>query len=464
MKPTSNGQDGALAPILGRVPPNAPDAERGVLSCVLTDQTTFPEVHRKIGRDGDAFFDLRHRKIWEVACTVIERTGTIDTLALFEELRALGQVDAVGGMVYLNEIIGATPSSANHPYYCEILRERRAARMVLRSLAEAEASIYSGVGPWDEVAGSIESSVGQACQSAKSGEQKQRSLHAQIQEAVDMMEELLAGPAGFLSGFPSIDKLTMGFKSGELIVVPARPGNGKTALCLNMIRNNLFGPKQPVGVFSLEMPAGALLARMSGAISSVDTSKPQWWTEVDYAKVTDALASIGTLNMLIDDTPGISIVEMRARAREMKRQIDVKVIFVDYIQLVEGSSRKAQFNRQVEVGEVATGLKRMARELGIPVIAGCAMNRQSERENRAKPRMSDLRESGNIEADADTILGLYRMAKTEEESQKEDAAGNARIGVIPIKQRNGMAGQGIVVPLMFNKLHQRFEEMSRVET
>lgn len=464
MKPTPNGQDGGMAPILGRIPPNAPDAERGVLSCILTDQTTFPEVYRKIGRDGDAFFDLRHRKIWEVACIVMERAGTIDTLALFEELRSIGQVDAVGGMVYLNEIIDAAPSSANHPYYCEILRERRAARMVLQSLADAEAAIFSGDGPWDEVAGRIEAAVGQACQSAKSGEQKQRSLHAQIQESIEMMEELLAGPAGFLSGFPSLDKLTMGFKAGELIVVPARPGNGKTALCLNMIRNNLLGPKQAVGVFSLEMPAGALLARMSGSIANVDTSKPQWWTEVDYAKVTDALASIGTLNMLIDDTPGMSIVEMRARAREMKRRIDVKVIFVDYIQLVEGSSRKAQHNRQVEVGEVATGLKRMARELGVPVIAGCAMNRQSERENRAKPRMSDLRESGNIEADADTILGLYRMAKTDEEAQKEDASGHAKIGVIPIKQRNGMAGQGIVVPLMFNKLHQRFEEMSRVET
>ena len=455
-RPPSAAQEASF----GRLPPHAPDAERGLLACALADPTTIEWTVRHVGRDGTVFYDLRHRAIWETIMRLIERNGTVDSLTLCEELRATGQLDAVGGMTYVQVLSDASPSPANHPYYLEILMERAGARAALASMTEAIGRIYEQASPWPELADHIESQVGQACRTFRKSGGAERTVADQVGEAITMMEQIEKGPAGFLTGYPDLDKLTMGLRAKQLIILAGRPGTGKSALMLNIARHNIWQDDEPVGFFSLEMSAAELINRIAGSWAGVDLQNPVGWCERDYSMFQGALGRLTSCRLHIDDDSSHDILSIRAKARAMKRRFGIRCLMVDYLQLVSGPGKSREHDRNVVVGEVARGLKQLAGELDIPIIAGCSMNRMLDRDGPgSRPKLMHLRESGDIEAHADKVMTLYRMAKNQEEIDREDRTCFAATGLDMLKQRGGRLD---TVHLMFNRKHVKFESCSRV--
>lgn len=445
---------------IDRLPPHAPDAERGLLGCMLDDPSIAESLQQALGRDGEAFYDLRHREIYRTLIG-LPNAGGGSLVLLVEALRAKGQLEAVGGMTFLAELQGSSPSPANAPYFLEIVRERAAARAVLATLTKSVAEIYESKGEWKDLADRIESSIGRACHSYDVVKAATKTIRDFVQDGISLMEAMCNGPAGYLAGFPDIDRYTMGFKAGEFIVIAGRPGSGKSALLLNIARNHVFGDNEPSAYFSMEMPGASLVNRIAGATAGVNLQRVETWTEADYARFATSAGTVAESSLIIDDTAGISILDIKARARELKRSAGIKALFIDYIQLVRSAMRRSD-NRAMEVQEITTGLKELARELEIPVIAACSMNREMDRDGHRKPRYSDLRESGSIESDADTIFALYRMKMKQEEIDAEDRNGSALTGLCCLKQRGGQSSN--VIPMMFIKTTQRFEQVSRVET
>lgn len=427
---------------------------------MLDDPTLSEAVQQALGCDGEAFYDLRHQAIY-LTLIGLPNSGGGSLVLLIEALRAKGQLEAVGGMTFLAELQNSSPSPANAPYFLEIIRERAAARAVLATLSRSVTEIYESQGEWREMADRIEASVGRACHSYQVVKAATKSIRDFVQDGISEMEAMCKGPSGYLSGFQDIDRYTMGFKPGQFIVVAGRPGAGKSAILLNIARNHVFGGNEPAVYFSMEMPGSALVNRIAGATAGVNLQRVETWTESDYARFAGAAGTVADSNLIIDDTAGISILDIKARARELKRSADIQAVYVDYIQLVRSTGRRSD-NRATEVQEITVGLKELARELGVPVIAACAMNREMDRDGHRKPKYSDLRESGSIESDADTIFALYRMKMKQEEIDAEDRNGVALTGLCCLKQRGGQSSN--VIPLVFAKTIQRFEQVSRVET
>lgn len=463
--------DLAPAPLsVDRLPPHSIEAEQGVLGCILwapptclgtcAEQLKGPEA-------ATVFYDLRHQTLYEVMVAMHEARTPIDFLTLNQRLKDLNQLESIGGLTYLTSLQDAVPSPANLSYYLEIIREKYLLRRMIQACTRAIGRVYEegdgitteGV---EQLLDEVESDV-MAINEERAEGSKILTIRALVQNAIARIEEMHANQGkvqGIATGFRDLDRMTTGLHGGEMIIVAARPSVGKTSFAMNIAEHVALDLKQPVGVFSLEMTADSLILRMlcSRARVNLRNVRDGFLVERDFPKLTAAAGKLTNSPLFIDDTPGLSILQLRAKARRMKQQYDVQLFVIDYLQLLHSTSRKSADNRQQEIAEISSGIKNLAKELNVPVIVLCQLNRDVEKRGaNAEPRLSDLRESGSLEQDADLVTLLYREQVDEEDNQS--AADAIPVKLLVAKQRNGPTGP---IDLTFLKPFTRFESRSKI--
>ena len=445
---------------IGRTPPNDVAAEQGVLGCVLLDpHQNLPACIEKV-KDETVFYDLRHQAIYAAMVAMYEETAPIDLLTLSHQLRSVGELDNIGGVAYLTELQDCVPSAANLEYYFEIVRDQALLRRMIQTCTKAIADAYDETGEVDRLVGEVEHAVLAINRDHNVVDMPKISDH--VRDAVAKIELLFknkGSTTGVETGFTDLDKMTTGLHPGEMIVVAARPSMGKTSLAMNIVEHVALDAKLPVGVFSLEMSSESLVMRMISSLARINSHDMQdgMLTPQDFPRITDAAGRLANSSLHIDDSAGLSILQLTARARRMWQQHGIKLFVIDYLQLLHSTSRRAGENRQQEIAEISSGIKALAKTLGVPVIVLSQLNRELEKDKNRKPRLSDLRESGSIEQDADLVGLLYKPGGVDEDT--EDPESEARpVNLLIAKQRNGPTGD---VPLTFLKGYTRFENAAK---
>lgn len=443
-----------------RLPPHSVEAEAGVLGCIfLSPQECIPICVERFKDRSDVFYLLTHRTIYETVVGMCDQGKAIDVITVQQVLRDRKQLEEVGGVAYLAALPDAVPSAANLGYYIDIVREKHALRLAIGACTEGVARAYEFIGEVDEFLDGLAHDVQKAVSAYTSGNSgAPRSAKVLVPEAVATIENIYQGNAtayGLPTGLVDFDKMTRGLHPGEMIVIAARPSVGKSSMSMNIADHVGVELGQPVGVFSLEMTAESLMLRMicSRARVNIRNVTDGFLKDTDFPKITAAAGKLIKAPIYIDDGRGMSVLQLKAKARQMKQQYGVKLLIVDYLQLLHSTSHRAK-NREQEVADVSSGLHALAGELGIPVIVLCQLNRESERRGPGqRPRLSELRESGAIEQDADVVAMLYRTGKEEEESWKSQKEA-VPINLLVAKQRNGPTGE---IPLIFLRPYTRFE-------
>ncbi len=443
---------------LDRLPPHSLEAEQGVLGCVLlAPNESLGLCVDKLKGGAEAFYDLRHQTLYELLVGMYDRKDPIDLITVQQKLKDAGTLEGVGGLAYLSNLMDAVPSAANLSYYVEIMREKHVLRRMLRACTQVIGRVHEHQGEVDGLIDEVERDI------LKISEEREdagvRGMKDLVRGAIDLIQSYHAragGLTGIGTGLSDLDKLTSGLHEGEMIVIAARPSVGKTSLAMNIVEHVIVEEGLPVGVFSLEMTSESLVMRMLCSLARVNgrAIRDGFLSEQDMRKLTGAASKMAKAPLYIDDTSGLSILQLRARARRMWQQHGIKLIVIDYLQLLHSSSRKAQDNRQQEVAEISAGVKALAKELKVPVIVLSQLNRDVEKRGKAeKPKLSDLRESGSIEQDADVVGLLYRVESDEDET--DPTADTLRVNLMIAKQRNGPAGDD--VRLIFRKGMTRYE-------
>jgi replicative DNA helicase len=435
---------------LRRVPPQSLDAEQSVLGGILLDNTALDRLVEVL--QGDDFYREAHRKIFRGMLRLTERSEAVDLITLSEELRARGELADVGGAAYLAELAERVPTAANILQYARIVRDKA----ILRSLITTATGIAArGYEASDDVKGLVERAEQEIF--AISDREVRPSfvridslLHAAFKK-IDTLHEQRTTVTGVSTGFTDLDELTAGLQPSDLVIVGGRPSMGKTAFCLNIAEHAALRADSGVAVFSLEMSKEQLAMRMLCSEARVDLSKVRTGhlSDREFRELAEAAARLSYAPIYVDDTPAMSVVELRAKARRLHRDpaAKLKLIVVDYLQLMRSSEGKD--SREQEISEISRSLKALAKELHVPVVALSQLNRQVESRDRGRPRLADLRESGAIEQDADVIMFIYREEVYVEDSDKQGLA-----EIIVAKQRNGPIGN---VDLTFLREFTRFE-------
>lgn len=410
--------------------------------------------------DDSMFFREGHRRLYRAIVRLWERGDAVDLVTVADYLKSTSDYETVGGASYLAQLLDAVPTAANIEYHARIVREKA----LLRRLIEAATTIIQDTyESGDEVEGLLDRAEQKIFQIAQSHERKGfvwiKELLWPAMEQIEALSQSDSPITGVPTGFPDLDEMTAGFQKGDLIIVAARPSMGKTAFTLNIAQHAAIEAQQSVAFFSLEMSQEALVQRMLTAEARVDANRVRTGRlrDDDYPRLAQAAGLLNTAPIYIDDTAGISILEMRAKARRLKAdRPDLAMIIVDYLQLMQASGRSE--NRQQEVSEVSRGLKALAKELNVPVVALSQLSRAVESRPDKRPMMSDLRESGALEQDADLIMFLYRPEYYHGPTDKDGNSLEGRAELIIGKQRNGATG---TVHLMFHKEFTRFESYSK---
>lgn len=445
-----------------RLPPHSIEAEQGVLGCILlSPQDCVGECITLFKAGSEVFYDLRHRSIYEQIVEMYDKKEAVDLITLQQTLRDRNQLDGVGGVAYLASLPDAVPSAANLLYYVDIVREKFVLRRMIGTCTEVVARAYEHQGEVDELLDEVERDVLKIAEERV--DTKSSSIKDLVHGAINKIEEYHKNQGmltGIGTGFPDLDKMTTGLHGGEMIVVAARPSMGKTSLAMNIAEHVCIDQKLPVGVFSLEMTAESLVLRMLCSRSRVNLRNitSGFLAERDFPKLTGAAGKLAGAPLYIDDTPGLSILQMRAKARRMHQQHGVRLFVIDYLQLLHSTSRRAE-NRQQEIADISNGVKALAKELEVPVIVLAQLNREIEKEKNRKPRMADLRESGAIEQDADLVAMLYRASSDDDDGAAEASQEAIPVNLLIAKQRNGPTGD---VHLTFLKPYTRFESAAKI--
>ena len=445
-----------------RLPPHSIEAEQGVLGCILlSPNDCLGECVQLFKAGGDVFYDLRHRSIYEVLVDMYDRKEAIDPITVQQTLRDKHQLDGVGGVAYLASLPDAVPSAANLLYYVDIVREKFVLRRMIGTCTEVVARAYDHQGEVDELLDEVERDVLKIAEERV--DTKSTSIKDLVHGAINKIEEYHKNQGmltGIGTGFQDLDKMTTGLHAGEMIVIAARPSMGKTSLAMNIAEHVCMDQKLPVGVFSLEMTAESLVLRMLCSRSRVNLRSitSGFLAERDFPKLTGAAGKLAGAPLYIDDTPGLSVLQMRAKARRMHQQHGVRLFVIDYLQLLHSTSRRAE-NRQQEIADISSGVKALAKELEVPVIVLAQLNREIEKEKNRKPRMADLRESGAIEQDADLVAMLYRASSDDDDGAAEASQEAIPVNLLIAKQRNGPTGD---VHLTFLKSYTRFESAAKI--
>jgi len=440
-----------------RIPPHSIEAESSVIGGLLLDNAAWDRVSDLLA-DLD-FYRYEHRLIFSAIGTLINGSKPADVITVFEQLQNQGKAEEVGGLGYLNSLAQYVPSAGNIRRYAEIVRERSILRKLVTASDEISTNAFNPKGrPVAAILDEAEQKIFNIGEEGARTKQGFQSMDTLVVDLLDRVQEMADNPndvTGVPTGFYDLDRMTAGFQAGDLIVLAARPSMGKTALAINIAEHVALNEGLPVAVFSMEMGAAQLAVRIVGSIGRIDQGhlRTGKLTDEEWPRLTEAIEKLRTISLHIDESAGLTSSELRANARRLSRQCGkLGLIVVDYLQLMSGSSSDGE-NRATELGEISRGLKMLARELQCPVIALSQLNRSVEQRPDKRPMMSDLRESGAIEQDADIIMFIYRDEYYTKDACKEPGVAE----VIIAKQRNGPTG---VVKLAFMNRITKFESLA----
>lgn len=448
-----------------RMLPQSPEAELGVLSSYVLNPREVGGICAEKRLSPEHFHVPAHAVLFEVLEGMWNANQPIDFITITQLLRDRQLLDQVGGPSFVTHLFTYLPTSANVSYYLDAVIDKHTLRRIIRVCTEFAARSYEEQGAVQTLLDEVEAKVYDI---AKGQFQENNFvLKDTVMEAIGAVQTLFerrGGISGLSTGFAKLDEMTDGLHGAEMFVIAARPSMGKTAFAMNIAEHMAVELNKPVAVFSLEMSAMQLIQRLLCSMARIDLSRLRkgFLSDRDFPALTGAGAKITQSKLFIDDTAGLSILELRAKARRLKSQHDIQAIFIDYLQLLKSTTRRAQDNRQIEIAEISSGLKALAKELNIPVIVLAQLNRNPESrtgESKGRPRLSDLRESGSIEQDADCVGLLVREEYyAESDEAKQEMVGRATL--IIAKQRNGPVGD---VPLTFRKEFTRFEDRAETE-
>ena len=440
-----------------RVPPHSIEAESSVLGGLLLDNGAWDRVGDLLV-DGD-FYRHEHQLVYAAIGALVNASKPADVITVFEHLQNQGHAEAVGGLAYLNSLAQYVPSASNIRRYAEIVRERSILRKLVSASDDIATAAFNPKGrAVDKILDEAEQKIFNIGEEGSRMKQGFQSMDSLVVELLDRVQEMADNPndiTGVPTGFHDLDRMTSGLQPGDLVVLAARPSMGKTAFAINIAEHVALNEGLPVAVFSMEMGASQLAVRIVGSIGRVDQGhlRTGKLTDEEWPRLTEAIERLRTVSLHIDETPGLTPSELRANSRRLARQCGkLGLIVVDYLQLMSGSSGSDGDNRATELGEISRGLKMLAKELQCPVIALSQLNRGVEQRTDKRPMMSDLRESGAIEQDADIIMFIYRDDYYNKDS-KDPGVAEIIIG----KQRNGPTG---TVRLAFLKPLTRFESLA----
>lgn len=439
-----------------RLPPFSNEAECGVLGCLLLDQQSY-DVCVEQGVGPDSFYDIRHQAIFSAVTSMRSEGVPIDLIPLQESLHRNGKLQEVGGLAYLSALMDSTPSSANLSYYLDIVREKATLRRTIAACHAIAARCMEHSGPTGQLSDEVERDI-LAVRGSREVPVEASMKDVARRVVQNLMDRREGKQVGLLTGFSDLDRILGGLKNGQMIVIAARPGLGKSSLAMN-IAENVAGTGSHVGVFSMEMSSDEICERVLASAARLNTKNVEHWSEGDFKRAISGMVKAGSLPIHLDDRPALTVNAIKAKARRWKQKHDIKLLVVDYLTLarVDGKSH----DRRVEVDSISMGMKSLAKEIGVPVIVLAQLNRDIEKEKERKPRKSDLRESGQIEQDADVIGLLYEVPEGENTPTKERRRNDAPVvptNLLIVKQRNGACGE---VCFTFFREFTRFEQCQR---
>ncbi len=439
---------------MDRIPPNSVDAEKSTLGSMLLDRDAIAKVI-EILKEND-FYREANSIIFNAINNLFDKGEPVDLVTITEELREAGNLDVVGGASYINSLVNSVPTAANVEHYAKIVEEKSILRRLIKIADQIAQLGYSGDLEIDNILDNAEQLIFNISQ--KRSVQSFDGIKDILMETFENIEKLSANDGavvGIPTGFRDLDKMTSGLQPSDLVILAARPSMGKTALALNIAQYAAVKAKESVAIFSLEMSKSQLVQRMLCSEAQVDSHRLRTGQlrDTDWRRLSKAAGSLSESRIFIDDTPGIRVMEMRAKARRIQAEHGLDLILIDYLQLMQG--RSGSESRQQEVSEISRSLKGLARELNVPVVSLSQLSRAVEQRNDKRPQLSDLRSSGSIEQDADVVAFIYRDDYYNPDSE--------RAGITEIiigKQRNGPVG---TVELAFQKEYTRFVDLSKRE-
>lgn len=442
--------------MLDRIPPQNIEAEQAVLGAMLIEREAISKVVELL-RPEDCYREA-HRLIFNAMLELFNKNDAVDMVTVIEFLRKGDKLEGAGGISYITSLANSVPTAANVMYHARIVEEKALLRQLINAATNIASQGYEGSEEVATILDSAEKSILSVSSRRLGGEFT--PIKSIIFDAFTKIENLYASKGsitGLSTGFKDLDRLTSGLQPSDLILIAARPSMGKTAFVLNIAQHIGIKEKKAVAFFSLEMSKEQLVQRMLCAESTIDSQRlrigelePNDWT-----KLVNGADRLSAAPIFIDDTSGITVMEMRSKARRLKIEYDLQLIIIDYLQLMQGSSKKGSENRQQEISEISRSLKGLAREIGVPVIALSQLSRSVESRQVKKPMLSDLRESGSLEQDADIVAFLYRDDYYNPDSDQKNIT-----EVIIAKHRNGPVD---TVQLFFHKQFTKFSDLSKVE-
>ncbi|MEQ1907542.1 MAG: replicative DNA helicase [Vicinamibacterales bacterium] len=445
----------AEAPAAERTLPHNLEAERSVLGAVLLHNDAFDTAAEVI--DSSDFFRDAHRRIFDKMVRLAERGDAIDLVTLKEELTRSSELEAVGGPAYISALLDGVPRSTNVEHYARIIKEKATLRSLIYSANKILSNAYEAEDEADTILDNAESAIfAIADKKVRDGFVSLKDL---AETSLDTIEKLASRKelvTGVPTGFTDLDEMTSGLQPSDLIIVAARPSMGKTSLVLNMAQHVGTRTDMTVGIFSLEMSKEQLFLRMLTGEARIDAHRLRggFLGEKDWGKLSQALGTLSEAKIFIDDTPSIGVLEMRAKCRRLQAQHGLNLVVIDYVQLMQGRGRFE--NRTLEVASISRSLKGLAKELQVPIVLLSQLSRATESRSDHRPQLSDLRESGALEQDADVVIFIYREDQyADKNAPPTEMAGTAEL--IIGKQRNGPTG---VVKLAFIREFTRFENLA----
>lgn len=436
-----------------RTPPQNIEAEQAVLGAIfLSDAALITATEKLMPED---FYRAAHQRIYQVMVELAEKGEPVDLVTVTSDLQDRKWLEEIGGVAYLGDIANAVPTAANVEYYSRIVEEKSVLRRLIRVATDIAAEGYANEEEVDTILNEAEKTILEVSHRQNtSAFISIKDVLVETYDRIEMLQNQTGDITGIATGFTELDKMTAGFQRNDLIIVAARPSVGKTAFALNIAQNVATKTEESVAIFSLEMGASQLVQRMLCAEGNIDAQRMRTGAlnDEDWQKLTMAMGSLSKAGIYIDDTPGVKVNDIRAKCRRLKQENGLGMIMIDYLQLIQGNGRSGE-NRQQEVSEISRTLKAIARELEVPVIALSQLSRGVEQRQDKRPMMSDIRESGSIEQDADIVAFLYRDDYYDKESENQNI-----IEIIIAKQRNGPVG---TVELAFVKEYNKFVNLDR---
>ncbi|ADI00787.1 replicative DNA helicase [Salisediminibacterium selenitireducens] len=436
-----------------RTPPHSLEAEQAVLGAVFLDRDAMIAAADNIVPED--FYRGVHQRIFTVMMDLHDRDEPIDIITVTDEMHRREWLEEAGGVSFLTDLANAVPTAANVRYYVRIVEEKSLLRRLIRTATSIATEGFEANEEVDILLSDAERRILEVAQKKNAGEFIEiKDVLVEAFDKIETLQHQQGEVTGIPTGFTELDRVTAGFQRSDLIIVAARPSVGKTAFALNISQNVATKTDENVAIFSLEMGADQLVMRMLCAEGNIDAQRLRTGRleDDDWQRLTMAMGSLSKAGIYIDDTPGIKVKEIRSKCRKLKQERGLGMIMIDYLQLISGDARSSE-GRQQEVSEISRELKGLARELEVPVIALSQLSRGVESRQDKRPMMSDIRESGSIEQDADIVAFLYRDDYYDQESENKDT-----IEIIIAKQRNGPVG---TVELAFVKHYNKFVNLER---